>query len=267
MKLSWLDGCYATESGELESNGKIELSWGFFNVGDTDEGKLRTDLDDTSSDNMDSSMETQEENSESNQIEKTKISVMRTLVETQDPSSKIVQKASAMFLKYQKWRRSFVPGGPASPSEVTHEIGQNKMFLQGSCKKGRPILVGLAAKHFPNKGGLEELKRCPQEKRNSFYLEILKVGDMQTATSVDTLQFYLPCRTTTLKDKVFIVHAPYIFMTVWKIAYPFIDEKTRKKIAFVDNKKLNKTLLEEIDESQLPEKYGGRLPLVLIHDS
>ncbi|EOY22666.1 Sec14p-like phosphatidylinositol transfer family protein isoform 2 [Theobroma cacao] len=169
-----------------------------------------------SSDSMDCSTETEEESFKSNGIEKTKISLMRTLVETQDPSSKEVddltfrrflrardldvEKASAMFLKYLNWRRNFVPNGSISPSEVAQEIEQNKMFLQGSDKKGQLIAVVLAARHFQHKGGVEEFKRCLQDKRNSLLLEILKVGDMQTATSVHTLQLYLSCRSTTLKD-------------------------------------------------------------------
>jgi hypothetical protein len=39
------------------------------------------------------------------------------------------------------------------------------------------------------------------------------------------------------------------------------------QIVFVENKKLKSTLLEEIDESQLPEIYGGQLALVPIQDS
>ncbi|MBA0732111.1 hypothetical protein Gogos_016220 [Gossypium gossypioides] len=124
-----------------------------------------------SSNNMECSAKAKEEE------EITKISLMRSLVETQDPSSKEVddmtmrrflrareldvEKASSMFLKYLKWRRSFVPNGFISPSELTHEIQQNKMFLQGSDKKGRPISVLLAARHFQHNGGLDEFKRTP----------------------------------------------------------------------------------------------------------
>lgn len=42
---------------------------------------------------------------------------------------------------------------------------------------------------------------------------------------------------------------------------------TTIKIAFVDNKCLNATLLEDIDESQIPEIYGGKLSLVPIQES
>jgi hypothetical protein len=36
---------------------------------------------------------------------------------------------------------------------------------------------------------------------------------------------------------------------------------------FVEDKKLQETLLEDIDESQLPEIYGGKLPLVPIENA
>lgn len=31
---------------------------------------------------------------------------------------------------------------------------------------------------------------------------------------------------------MYIVHAPYIFMTAWKVIYPFIDNNTKKKVIF-----------------------------------
>lgn len=39
------------------------------------------------------------------------------------------------------------------------------------------------------------------------------------------------------------------------------------QIVFVENKNLEATLLQDIEESQLPEMYGGKLPLVAIQDS
>uniref|UniRef100_A0A2P2IPB7 Uncharacterized protein n=1 Tax=Rhizophora mucronata TaxID=61149 RepID=A0A2P2IPB7_RHIMU len=64
-----------------------------------------------------------------------------------------------MFLKYLKWRRAFVPNGCISASQVPTEIAQNKIFLQGSDKNGQPIAVLLGARHFQNKGNLDEFKR------------------------------------------------------------------------------------------------------------
>ncbi|KAH7522499.1 hypothetical protein FEM48_Zijuj07G0145100 [Ziziphus jujuba var. spinosa] len=215
-----------------------------------------------------------------------KIRLMREIVETQDPSSKEVDdltirrflrareldigKGSALFLKYLKWRRTFVPNGSISTMEVPNEIAQNKMFHQGLDKKGRPIMVVFGARHFQNKlGGLEEFKRMIAVGQEKF----VAIGDLQGwgyansdirgyLAALSILQDYYPERL----GKLFLVHVPYIFMAAWKIIYPFIDNKTKKKIVFVENKNIKSTLLEDIDESQLPQIYGGRLPLVPIHE-
>ncbi|KAF5932744.1 hypothetical protein HYC85_028915 [Camellia sinensis] len=50
-----------------------------------------------------------------------------------------VEKASTMFLKYLKWRRTFVSNGFISASEIQHDLAQNKMFLQGMDKKGHHV--------------------------------------------------------------------------------------------------------------------------------
>ncbi|KAM3752183.1 hypothetical protein ACB098_04G169300 [Castanea mollissima] len=232
-----------------------------------------------------------------NEIELSRIRLMRSFVETQDPSSKVVddlmirrflrardlnvEKASALFLKYLKWRQTFVPNGSISPSELPHEIAQNKMFIQGFDKTGRPIAVVFGARHFQTKVGIEEFKRyvvygldklCsrmpPGQEKFVFIADLEGWGysnsDIRAYLgALSILQDFYPERL----GKVFIIHASYIFMTVWKIVYPFIDKNTKKKILFVENKSLKSTLLEEIDESQLPEIYGGQLPLVPTQDS
>ncbi|XP_009339030.1 sec14 cytosolic factor [Pyrus x bretschneideri] len=217
--------------------------------------------------------------------------LMRASVEAQDPSTKEVddltirrflrardldiEQASAMFLKYMKWRRDFVPKGSITASEVPNQIAQNKMFLQGSDKKGCPISVILGYRHFQD--SLKEFKRFVVYGLDKVCAKIppgqkfIAIGDLEGwgysnsdvrgyLGALSILQDYYPERL----GKVYIIHAPLIFMTVWKIVHPFIDNKTKKKIIFVENKMLKSTLLEEIDESQLPEIYGGKLPLVPI---
>jgi hypothetical protein len=70
-----------------------------------------------------------------------------------------VEKASAMFLKYLKWRYSFVPNGSISQSQVANEIADDKAFSQGRDKIGRPILLVFGRKHFQKKDGADEFKR------------------------------------------------------------------------------------------------------------
>lgn len=70
-----------------------------------------------------------------------------------------IEKASAMFLKYLKWRRAAVPNGFISESEVKNQCTERKLFVQGFDKKGRRIGVLQLAKHSPHKRDLEEFKR------------------------------------------------------------------------------------------------------------
>ncbi|QCE14987.1 4-nitrophenyl phosphatase [Vigna unguiculata] len=116
-----------------------------------------------------------EELKDSTDAELTKIRLMRAFVEARDPSSKEVddlmirrflrarnldvEKASAMFLKYLKWKRSIMPNGYISPSEIAEDIAHEKVFVQGLDKKGRPIVVAFAAKHFQSKNGADGFKR------------------------------------------------------------------------------------------------------------
>ncbi|GFQ01311.1 random slug protein 5 [Phtheirospermum japonicum] len=227
--------------------------------------------------------------------EEKRLGLLRATLEKKDPSCQVlddetlrrflrarglhVEKASAMVAKYLSWRRTFVPKGSISESEIPNEIAQNKMFLQGRDKKGRPIAVVFGSSHFPTKGGVEEFRRflvfaldklCRSIPDGQEKFTI--IGDLQgygycnsdfrgNLAAVNILQDYYPERL----GKVYNIHVPYIFMTMWKLVCPFIDPNTRNKIVFVDNKRLRETLLEDIDECQLPEIYGGKLPLVPIH--
>ncbi|XP_004503846.1 uncharacterized protein [Cicer arietinum] len=231
-----------------------------------------------------------------NETELTKIRLLRAFVETQDPSSKEeddltirrflrardldVEKASTMFLKYLKWRRSFVPNGSITLPEISNDLADNKVYVQGHNKIGQPIILIFGAKHFQRKNGLDEFKRfvvyaldkicvsMPRGQEKFVSLVELKGWGYSNSdvrgyiNALSILQDYYPERL----GKLLILHAPYIFMRVWKIVNPFIDNKTREKIVFVESNKLKSTLLEEIDETQLPEIFGGKQQLVPIQD-
>ncbi|KAF6163018.1 hypothetical protein GIB67_021167 [Kingdonia uniflora] len=112
-----------------------------------------------------------------NEMEQTKVCLMRANVEKQDPSAEDVdellirrflrsrkldiEKAFTHFLKYLEWRARFLPNGSISESEISSELGQNKVFLSGWDKTRRPISVVLGGKHVPTKGtkGIEDLRR------------------------------------------------------------------------------------------------------------
>ncbi|CAJ1937627.1 unnamed protein product [Sphenostylis stenocarpa] len=221
----------------------------------------------------------------STKTELTKIRLLRTIVESRDPSSKEeddftlrrflrardldLEKASTMFLNYLKWKHSFVPIG-VSASDVPNELAQEKVFMQGRDKIGRPIAVVIGRKHFQMKDGLDEFKRfvvyvfdkiCarmpPGQEKFVAIAELKGWGYSNSDIrgylgALTILQDYYPERL----GKLFIVNAPYIFMKVWQIIYPFIDNRTKKKIVFVEKKKVKSTLVEDIDESQLTDVFG-----------
>lgn len=233
----------------------------------------------------------------SDDIERSKVGLMRALCEREDPTTKQVddlmvrrflrardldiEKASALFLKFLSWRRAFVPKGFISESEIENQLPHNKLCMQGVDKKGRPIVIAFGGRHKPGKGTLEDFKRfivysldkiCARMPNGEE--KFLSIADLEgwgysnsdVRGYVAALSILQDCYPERL-GKLIIVHVPYIFMTAWKVVYPFIDSKTKRKIVFVDNKELKSTLLGDIDESQLPDIYGGKLPLVPIQNS
>lgn len=70
-----------------------------------------------------------------------------------------IEKGSSLLLKYINWRLEFVPNGSISASEIPNNLAQNKLFMQGVDKMGRPIVVAFGGRHKPSQGSIEELKR------------------------------------------------------------------------------------------------------------
>ncbi|KAL0928353.1 hypothetical protein M5K25_000230 [Dendrobium thyrsiflorum] len=219
------------------------------------------------------------------------VAQMRSVVEAKDPAAKEVddfmirrflrsrdsnlEKASDMFLKFLKWRTT-VHNGFISEAQIQNELSQNKLFIQGFSKKGSPILIAFPSKHYPSKRDMNEFKNlvvyyldkiCDMMTRNQE--KLVSIVDFQGwgysncdirgyLAALDILQNYYPERL----GKVFLIHVPSLFMRAWKIVYPYIDKNTRNKFIFVEDKNLRASLLEDIDEDQLLEIYGGKLKMM-----
>uniref|UniRef100_A0A0D9W1F5 CRAL-TRIO domain-containing protein n=2 Tax=Leersia perrieri TaxID=77586 RepID=A0A0D9W1F5_9ORYZ len=231
-----------------------------------------------------------------------KVAELRRVVEAQDPACKEeddyslrrflrardhnISKSSSMLLKYLQWKREFKPGNRAiAADEVRNELAQEKLYLQGHDRHGRPLIYLFGARHFPSRRDLDEFKRfvvfildqtCARlsnSNSNSGGIRQEKfaaVADLAGwgyyancdirayVAALEIMQNYYPERL----GRVFLIHVPYVFMAAWKIVYPFIDDNTKKKFVFVADKDLEATLREAIDESNLAEEYGGKLKLV-----
>jgi hypothetical protein len=69
-----------------------------------------------------------------------------------------VDKASAMFLKFLKWRREAAPGGSVPEEQVRRELAQDKVCMGGVDRAGRPFLVAFPARHFSAGRDMAEFK-------------------------------------------------------------------------------------------------------------
>nr|TKW18633.1 hypothetical protein SEVIR_5G443900v2 [Setaria viridis] len=186
-----------------------------------------------------------------------------------------------MFIKFLKWRREAVPDGFVPEERVRRELAQDKAWMGGVDRAGRPILVGFLARHYSAERDMAEYKsfvvyffdkicaRIPRGQEK--FLAIIDLKGWGYANcdvrayiaSIEIMQNYYPERL----GKALMINVPYIFMKVWKtMIYPFIDTNTRDKFVFVEDKDQHETLRKEIDESQLPEFLGGKMPLVSLKD-
>ncbi|KAM0830789.1 hypothetical protein ACQ4PT_065974 [Festuca glaucescens] len=220
-----------------------------------------------------------------------KVAEMRAVVQAQDPSSKEeddfalrrflrardhnIGKASAMFLKYLAWKRAAKPRGSITKDEVRNELVQDKLYVQGFDKVGRPMIYLFGARHLPAKRDLEEFRRyviyildntCTMlsagQEKFAAVVDLKGWGyancDIRAKlAALDIMQNYYPERL----GRVLLIHVPYVFMAAWKMVYPFIDDNTKKKFVFVADRDLDTTLRDAVDESQLPKVYGGKLEL------
>ncbi|KAE8766435.1 random slug protein 5 [Hordeum vulgare] len=228
-----------------------------------------------------------------------KVAELKAMAEAQDPHVKEVDnmtlrrflrardhdvcKASAMLLKYVAWRREAVPGGVGGlmPADLVRtELSQDKARMGGVDRAGRPVLLVFPAKHFSADRDMAEHKRLvvylldrisariPRGQDKFMCIVDLKGWGYANSdvrayiAAIEIMQGYYPERL----GKALMVHVPYIFMKAWKMVYPFIDTNTRDKFVFVDDKNLEETLRREMDESQVPEMYGGKLPIAPLTD-
>ncbi|RWW00939.1 hypothetical protein GW17_00036059, partial [Ensete ventricosum] len=155
-----------------------------------------------------------------------------------------VEKASALFLKYLEWRCTAVPNGFISETEIKNELSHKEIFTQGFDKLGRPIVVYHVAKHFCSNRDMDELKRKLSVLLCIFLINYVPGQEKFTCIADLNGWGYSNCDIRGYLASLDIL-----------------------QFIFIENKDLKATLLEDIDESQLPEIYGGKLPLVPVEES
>jgi len=170
-----------------------------------------------------------------------------------------------------------VPGGVGIPAELVRaDLAAGKVSMAGVDRTGRPVMLAFPARHFSANRDMATFKRFIAYLLDSICARIprgqekfLVVVDLKGwgyancdvrayIAAIEIMQNYYPERL----GKALMIHVPYLFMKAWKMVQPFIDANTKDKFVFVDDKKLEETLRRELDETQVPDMYGGKLAAV-----
>eukprot|EP01102_Stenamoeba_stenopodia_P018998 TRINITY_DN7059_c0_g1_i1.p1 TRINITY_DN7059_c0_g1~~TRINITY_DN7059_c0_g1_i1.p1 ORF type:complete len:292 (+),score=74.03 TRINITY_DN7059_c0_g1_i1:242-1117(+) len=176
------------------------------------------------------------------------------------------------------WRRDYKVDD-ISPYDIEKQLRVGKMYLKGHDKGGRPILY--TKKRVENTENIDfELQTKQLVYMMEKAIRLMKPGNetwvwivdlngysMSNSAPMDVTKRLLHILATCYPErlyKCFLVDAPWIFSTLWKIVSPCLDPVTKAKIHWVegsaaDGSKKQKTFLEFIDADQLEMGYGGTL--------
>lgn len=66
--------------------------------------------------------------------------------------------------------------------------------------------------------------------------------------------------------KIYMINAPIIFDSLWKVVSPFIDPVSRSKVRFIFGANGMEELQRNIDKKTLPRAYGGLSEEILVHN-
>ncbi|GFR53266.1 hypothetical protein Agub_g16048 [Astrephomene gubernaculifera] len=155
-----------------------------------------------------------------------------------------VKEAARDLRAHAAWRAEYVPNGCISEEDVRDDLEQDKGFLPGYDKEGRPVCVVIVSRHQAKDA--EATKRfitfaldCAAamgaktpgwdgKMSGIFDLRGLKSSNLDITTMrnvFDLLQNHYPERL----HKMWIYCAPVIFYGAWKLVLPFIDPVTPPK--------------------------------------
>ncbi|OMO93944.1 hypothetical protein COLO4_16611 [Corchorus olitorius] len=167
-----------------------------------------------------------------------------------------IEKAAKMFVQWLKWRSSIVPNGFIAESEVPDQLEARKIFLQEFIVYviDKAIASGVRGRETGNEKFI-----CIVDFQQLTYKNADTRGYI---TGFQILQSYFPERLA----KMYALHIPRFFVSVWKMVCRFLDKATQEKIVIVTNEDEKKCFVEEVGEEAVPIEYGGKAKLTAIQD-
>lgn len=172
-----------------------------------------------------------------------------------------------MLTNYFTWRDEYKPEN-IEPSQIISEIAKQKATFYGYDKFDRPVLVAWAVRHIPKESDVEVFMRfiiyiiesaIAHMKAPVYqFTAILDLKDWGTSNfdmtttkvAAHMLQAFYPER----MGVVMLVNTPWILKKFWSFINPLLDERTRKKIRFLDNVG---QIQEFVSAEALPRSLGG----------
>ncbi|XP_077234516.1 sec14 cytosolic factor-like [Tasmannia lanceolata] len=193
------------------------------------------------------------------------------------------EKAAKMFVAWEEWRAGIAPLGYVPESEIRPELEARKVLLQGPSKDGHSIFILQGSKHFPAKdqllhkkfvvhmldkaiaSGIKEKENGTEKVVGILDLSHIAYKNLDARGLITAFQFlqdYYPERLA----KMYILHMPWIFVSVWSMVSRFLEKATLEKVLIVKSDEEKRRFMSEVGEDSLPEEYGGRAKLVALQD-
>jgi len=188
-----------------------------------------------------------------------------------------VQRTYEMLLKYFEWRSNYMPW-KIEASDVMGETMKKKAYYFGFDKENRPSLYLFPAHHNPKETSVPDtlrfvcyiieqiivkMKGPVQQFTVICDMKDFGLAQLDTALAKEAahmLQSYYPERL----HATYLVNCPWTINIMWNMVKPMLEERTRRKVVFVQKLK---ELLNDFEPDQLLKAYGGLSELEIPDES
>jgi hypothetical protein len=168
------------------------------------------------------------------------------------------------------WRNTYYPG-KITFEEVEKYAVTGKCYINGFDKEGRPLIYMRPTRENYKKDVEGQIRFLVFNMENAIKLmpksvhQLVILIDFEGFRLSDAPPFKVTNETINLLSahyperlkSIFMINAPIIFWTFWKVVSPFIDSGTYAKVQFIHRKNLNE-LLDHIDSNMLESCLGGQ---------
>ncbi|GBG00119.1 hypothetical protein Rsub_12730 [Raphidocelis subcapitata] len=184
-------------------------------------------------------------------------------------------RAARDLAAHAAWRAEFVRHGRVRECEVSREIGQRKLFVQGVDYRGRAVTILKAGNHIPTANQLEVQRfYCyasdvaiamadPERNPEGRVVFILDVGEFGLRNfdlmGAKTLFGMMSAHYVERLSHIYFHNAGALLLQLFRLVSPFIDPVTRSKVVFLpsDPQEAAAILAKDLDVAMLPPNLGG----------